>query len=109
MSKVKKGILIVTVLAVAGYFLIYFMLSQQSSSIGTITEINQERITILIDKYKEENSEKIQGDLAFRWEQAAEYQVGDRIKIYMKDPILTSFPGQATVTEIKKIDEEKNK
>ncbi|MEG0572507.1 DUF3221 domain-containing protein [Enterococcus sp.] len=47
--------------------------------------------------------------MVFTWERADEFQIGDRLKITIKGPVLTSFPEQATVTKIEKTNEIKEK
>ncbi|MDT2745172.1 DUF3221 domain-containing protein [Enterococcus asini] len=76
-----------------------------SQTSGTITDIYQNTITILTDDGKSEQGEQKQGDLSFEWGEAANFKIGERIKITIQGPIRTSFPAIAEVTHIEKLAE----
>ena len=110
MSKIKQRILVLVFILIVGFIFLQLLSNRGNRDIvGTVTEIHQQRVTVLTDDYQQENEEPSQGDLVFTWERADEFQIGDRLKITIKGPVLTSFPEQATVTKIEKINEIKEK
>ncbi|GGI66656.1 hypothetical protein GCM10011482_23100 [Enterococcus alcedinis] len=110
MSKIKQRILVLVFILIAGFIFLQLLSNRRNRDIvGTVTEIHQQRVTVLTDDYQQENGGQSQGDLVFTWERADEFQIGDRLKITIKGPVLTSFPEQATVTKIEKINEIKEK
>nr|WP_245329693.1 DUF3221 domain-containing protein [Enterococcus alcedinis] len=109
-SKIKQRILVLVFILIAGFIFLQLLSNRRNRDIvGTVTEIHQQRVTVLTDDYQQENGGQSQGDLVFTWERADEFQIGDRLKITIKGPVLTSFPEQATVTKIEKINEIKEK
>lgn len=76
---------------------------ETSQTSGTITDIQQNTITLLTDEFKCAKGEQKQGDLTFEWEKAAAFQIGDRVKITIQGPIRETFPAVAEVMAVEKL------
>lgn len=110
MSKIIKRICVLAFVLIVCFLILQLLSNRRNRDIvGTVTEIHQQRVTVLTDDYQQENGEQSQDDFVFTWERADEFQIGDQLKITIKGPVLTSFPAQATVTKIEKTNEIKEK
>lgn len=100
-KKIIGGVIIGIVLVIG--IIIWWQGRDVSTTTGTIVDISENSLLLLTEEWIELGGETATGDLSFSWEDAEDFQAGDQVKIWIKGPIATSFPAQATVIKVEKI------